>query len=376
MKTLIVGGGIAGVALACGLAGQGHDVTVIERELAIHGSGLGFWPYLASSLKQLGVYDEVHASGHLAERVLMCDRNGNVVTENVREDGTRLHTELVIARPTLIRLLREIATDRGAKYLQPVTYIRLENSPTGVRAQLSDGTNDTFDLVVAADGANSEIRTNFINSVSKPMPGAPGFFRALIPHDETLLPVAHVFEGSRKLVFIYPTGSGKAYAGLYVSDPEPHMDQEETTQRGLELLEEFNSPQVDHLRKIVSEDSSMFTYRRVTTHLVPAPWYRDRIVLIGDAAHTMPPNVSGGASMAIEDAAALSESVRRNPQIDEALADFMSARFDRVESVVRYAGEVLSLGPMLNSFAANSPVHDEMIESLLGQVPAGEPPRV
>jgi 2-polyprenyl-6-methoxyphenol hydroxylase-like FAD-dependent oxidoreductase len=65
---------------------------------------------------------------------------------------------------------------------------------------------------------------------------------------------------------------------------------------------------------------------------VEAPWYRGRVVLIGDAAHATSPHVGQGAAMAIEDALVLAEEVTGRP-LEEALERFMERRFERCKVV-------------------------------------------
>jgi len=68
--------------------------------------------------------------------------------------------------------------------------------------------------------------------------------------------------------------------------------------------------------------------------LVPKPWYRGRVLLIGDAAHATTPHLAQGAAMAIEDAVLLGELLERAAPVDALLAEFMSRRFDRAKFVV------------------------------------------
>ena len=63
------------------------------------------------------------------------------------------------------------------------------------------------------------------------------------------------------------------------------------------------------------------------------PWYRDRVVLIGDAAHATSPHVGQGAAMAIEDALVLAEEVTADQPVDQALAAYMARREPRARFV-------------------------------------------
>jgi 2-polyprenyl-6-methoxyphenol hydroxylase-like FAD-dependent oxidoreductase len=80
-------------------------------------------------------------------------------------------------------------------------------------------------------------------------------------------------------------------------------------------------------------DADKVVYRSVEVVLVPAPWYRGRVVLIGDAAHATSPHVGQGA-MAMEDAIVLAEEITANDLLGPALARFMERRFERVKTIV------------------------------------------
>lgn len=76
-------------------------------------------------------------------------------------------------------------------------------------------------------------------------------------------------------------------------------------------------------------------YTRFSTHVLPAPWHRGRVVLIGDAAHTCPPTIAQGAAQAFEDAAVLADVLVRRDTLDADLwAEFTDRRFVRAEAVV------------------------------------------
>jgi 2-polyprenyl-6-methoxyphenol hydroxylase-like FAD-dependent oxidoreductase len=68
--------------------------------------------------------------------------------------------------------------------------------------------------------------------------------------------------------------------------------------------------------------------------LLPNPWYRGRVVLIGDAAHATTPHLASGAGMAVEDGIVLAEEITRDGDIDAALPRFMQRRFERGKLVV------------------------------------------
>jgi 2-polyprenyl-6-methoxyphenol hydroxylase-like FAD-dependent oxidoreductase len=75
-------------------------------------------------------------------------------------------------------------------------------------------------------------------------------------------------------------------------------------------------------------------HRSLNALLVPAPWHRGRVVLIGDAAHATTPHIAYGAGMAIEDSVVLAEELSRSDSVPSAFEAFMARRFDRCKLVV------------------------------------------
>ena len=67
------------------------------------------------------------------------------------------------------------------------------------------------------------------------------------------------------------------------------------------------------------------------------PWYRGRVLLIGDAAHTATPQLAMGAGIAIEEAVVLGDVLGSDADVDGvdgALARFMRCRYERCRMVV------------------------------------------
>jgi 2-polyprenyl-6-methoxyphenol hydroxylase-like FAD-dependent oxidoreductase len=87
------------------------------------------------------------------------------------------------------------------------------------------------------------------------------------------------------------------------------------------------------------DDPSLVAYRPLEWMLVPSPWYRRRVVLIGHAAHATP-NVAQGAAMGIKDAIVLADEVSSSVRVEDSLARFMARRWDRVKLVVEVSCSV------------------------------------
>ena len=81
-------------------------------------------------------------------------------------------------------------------------------------------------------------------------------------------------------------------------------------------------------------------YKPLETILLPPPWHRGRVLLIGDAAHTTTPHHAQGAAMAVEDAVVLSELLAKDADLNGLLDQFMERRWDRCKLVVEASIQV------------------------------------
>jgi 2-polyprenyl-6-methoxyphenol hydroxylase-like FAD-dependent oxidoreductase len=109
-----------------------------------------------------------------------------------------------------------------------------------------------------------------------------------------------------------------------------------------EQLRDFSGSVMAHARAHI-DDPSKVDYRPMNSFLLPPPWYRGRVAVIGDAAHTTTPHLATGAGIAIEDAVVLAELLAAEGALAERLDRFMARRFDRCRLVVETA---LKLGEM------------------------------
>ena len=80
---------------------------------------------------------------------------------------------------------------------------------------------------------------------------------------------------------------------------------------------------------------SQIVFRPLEGLLVPQPWYRGRVVLIGDTVHATTPHMASGACIGIEDALVLAQEVGRHSTVDAALAAFQARRWERCRMVVQ-----------------------------------------
>jgi 2-polyprenyl-6-methoxyphenol hydroxylase-like FAD-dependent oxidoreductase len=99
------------------------------------------------------------------------------------------------------------------------------------------------------------------------------------------------------------------------------------------LLEQFSAPELAEIGRHINE-SSHVVYRPLEGLLVSQPWFKERVVLIGDTVHATTPHLASGACIGIEDAIVLAEEVSRDAPLTETLQAFQSRRWERCRMVV------------------------------------------
>jgi 2-polyprenyl-6-methoxyphenol hydroxylase-like FAD-dependent oxidoreductase len=106
-----------------------------------------------------------------------------------------------------------------------------------------------------------------------------------------------------------------------------------------ERLAPFGGP-VAEVRERDITPSSDVVLRPFETLLMPCPWYRGHVVLIGDAAHSMTAHIAQGAALAVEDAIVLAEEVAGEKPLEGALDSFMQRRYERCKALVVISSEI------------------------------------
>jgi 2-polyprenyl-6-methoxyphenol hydroxylase-like FAD-dependent oxidoreductase len=99
------------------------------------------------------------------------------------------------------------------------------------------------------------------------------------------------------------------------------------------LLEDFSAPLLTQIREQINEASSI-VFRPLEALLMPQPWFKGRVVLIGDAVHATTPHLASGACIGIEDGLVLAECVGRGGPVQDALQAFQARRWERCRMVV------------------------------------------
>ncbi|MGW3960951.1 FAD-dependent oxidoreductase [Amycolatopsis sp. NPDC005003] len=336
---LVVGSGLAGTATAIHLADHGVAVDLIEikPDIAAIGSGITLQGNALRELRKLGLWEAVRAHGYSFDSLGLRapDPAGTLLAEipDVRTGGPDLPATLGMPRPDLARLLHERAGSAGVKVRFGLTVTELAQDASGADVTFSDGSTGRYDLVVGADGIRSAVR-RLLGIDPGIRPTGMGIWRAFGPRPASVTRTDLFYGGPSYIAGYCPTSEDTLYA--YVVEharDRSGLSPAEQLATMRELASAYHGPW-DDVRATLT-DASRVNYTLFETHVLPAPWHRGRVVLIGDAAHSCPPTLAQGGAQALEDAAVLTELLLASETLDDRVwTEFTGRRCARAATVV------------------------------------------
>jgi len=195
----------------------------------------------------------------------------------------------------------------------------------------SDGRSGSYDLVVGADGVRSRVRSLAMPDAPQPRYTGQGVWRARVPR--TGDPMLAVFFGSRSKAGFITVSDETQYVFCVVNAPDPQRLSEERFPELLrEVLAEYGGI-IGEVREQIRDHGQIY-YSGLVSLILPTPWHRGRVLLIGDAAHTCTPHLAYGAGIAVEDGVVLGDVLVRYESLPVALEAFMHRRYERCRMVV------------------------------------------
>jgi 2-polyprenyl-6-methoxyphenol hydroxylase-like FAD-dependent oxidoreductase len=335
-RILVLGGGIGGMCAGIALRRRGYAVDVCEAqtELSAQGSGLTLMGPALRALHELGVWAAVRDAGNFATGSRILDFHGKLIVERSgqRLPGLDLPTAGGILRPVLHEILAARLREVGVAMRSGHSVSELQQSASDVGVSFADGSRARYSLVVAADGLMSSTRRTLWPEAQGPSFTGQGCWRLVAERPQTIdRPTFYV--GAPVTIGAVPCSPTHMYVWLLQHVPgNPWVDP--ATQHTLlhELMAPFGGD-IAHVRETIGPQSNV-NYRPLEAFLLPAPWHKGRVLLLGDAAHGTTPHLASGAGMAMEDALVLAESLSSHTTLDAALAAHTERRIPRCRLVV------------------------------------------
>ncbi len=344
LRVAVIGAGIGGLAAACALRQRGFEIAVYERapELGEVGAGLQLGPNAVKVLRALGVAD---ALKHLAfEPVNIVSLGWDDARLRFREPLKAVAAAKFGApywtahRADVHRLLCE--TLPAVRLAAHCT--RASSANGGAVAGFADGTEIEADVIIGADGINSAVRESLFG-LQPARYTQQMAWRCIVPIGCVPTRVGPGVEigrdeyvgwlGPDGHVICYPIRRGEIYNIFAGHVSEEWVDESWVVPSSVaELLAGYRGWN-EALLEMLGQVEQCFKWGIRDRDPLPH-WTRDRIALLGDAAHPMMPTLAQGAAMALEDAVALARHLdRHRADPERGLQAYEAERLPRARSV-------------------------------------------
>ncbi len=385
-QTLIVGGGIGGLTTALALSRAGRSVHVLERssEFGEIGAGLQLAPNATRILDRLGVLGELSRHAVFPDRLVWMDAlREEKITEidlGPKFQARYGHPYIVMHRSDLLSALLEACRNSSLITLETDRHVEtVEDHGDSARAICADGTVYDAEILIGADGLRSKVRS--LISTDEPVGDGYVAYRGTMPMSEMSkhagLDNVVMWVGPDMHFVQYPVRSGELYNQVAVFRSKRYT----TESDDWGTVEEFDAhfaqtcDYVQHCARLMWRDRRWPMYDREPI----LGWTKNRIVLLGDAAHPMYQYIAQGACQAIEDAASIADCLAGGAaDIPAALAryqNFRSHKAVRVQITARAMGRFFHMaGPAadVRNMMIGQRVADDYsyLDWLYGEMPA------
>lgn len=340
-RALIVGAGTAGMSAAITLRriGVAVDLVDINPQWGALGAGLTITGPTLRALHQLGVYEDVARKAYVGEGIQVCDTAGDPLRTlaTPMPEGSEVQSSGGIMRPVLHGILEKHTRAAGASIRIGLSIEALQQDGAGVDVTFSDGSQGRYDLVLGADGVFSRVRGLIFPDAPKPEYTGQSAWRLFLPRPRQVERRTYFLGGPVKVGFT-PVSETDMYLFLLERTPQVFIKPEHFHSELAKRLEGYGGI-LQQIRESLNPQSDI-NFRPLEAFILPSPWYRNRVLLIGDAAHPTTPQLASGAGMAIEDALVLAEELEQAQTVSQAFTHFMERREGRCRLVTESSMEL------------------------------------
>jgi 2-polyprenyl-6-methoxyphenol hydroxylase-like FAD-dependent oxidoreductase len=332
---LIVGAGIAGLALARQLRDNDQEFVLIEKAATwrCEGTGICLPANAVAGLEKLGLKEKLIDRSHQVHKIVFAKSNGKTLTQaSLSNPPLNQQAFVALPRAELMNILQADMED-CTRFSTEIEH--LEQSDEHVEVTFNHGEKGLFSLVVAADGIHSATR-NLVFDEKRLDNLEVTNWRFIIEQDtRNLQPTYYV--GKDEAFMRYPIGPNQVYCYAQKHDSTGRYKHYRDAFDLKPLFSNYCSEVTDSIA--IAKSITVSRLYSVRSREV----FKGRVLLIGDALHGCPPSLQQGVGMALEDVACLVKLLRKNHDITSALAQFKQQRLPRISWVIEESNRVIKL---------------------------------
>ncbi len=340
---VVIGAGIGGLTAGLELAHAGFRVIIVERSpvLSEAGAGIQISPNAGRVLSRIGLDRAIAARSSEPTAIEAWDGHGGkrlaVLPGQVFRELYRFPYRIIHRADLQAALLEGCAKRTDVTIMTGASVTEVSETVDNIAVTVTkDGDTARFEAIalVAADGVRSTTRRS-IAGASTPVPIGMTAWRTTIPaaHAQGIVDLDRVtvWLGRNGHVVHYPVSQGDALNIVAIVPEKWDADDWSAPGDPAVIAQRFGTWN-EKVRRVIGAASSWQKYAISTVDPAGA-WTQGRIALLGDAAHAMQPFLAQGAAMAMEDAAVLSQHLRRTGDVPRALRAYEEERRKRVGKV-------------------------------------------
>ncbi len=338
MNVVIIGAGMGGLTTGIALKKFGHQVRIFEQTEKILpvGAAISLWSNGVKCLNYLGLTEKIAKLGGQMDDLAYVDGlTGDVMTQFsllplIEEVGQRPYP---VARADLQNMLMD-EFGRDQIYLGK-KMVSLEDKADYVEVHFADGSSTQVDLLIGADGTHSLTRTYVLGQQVQRRYAGYVNWNGLVEISEDLAPAQQwtTYVGEGKRASLMPVADGKFYFFLDVPLPAGLDNNRDDYKK---LLKQYFVDWCQPVQQLIERLDPQKTNRVEIHDIEPfTQFYKGRVVILGDAAHSTTPDIGQGGCQAMEDAIYLARSLQINTLgLEDALRRYQNKRNERANELV------------------------------------------
>lgn len=338
MEITIIGAGMAGLTTGIALKKFGHQVTIYEQaeQILPVGAAISLWSNGVKCLNYLGLTEQVEKLGGKMDNLAYIDGlTGDVMTQFslyplIEEVGQRPYP---VSRAELQNMLMD-EFGREDIHLAKKMVSFVEEGER-VKIQFADGSEIESDLLVGADGTHSITRAYVLGEqVERRYAGYVNWNGLVdVSDDYAAADQWTTFVGEGKRVSLMPVANNRFY--FFFDVPLP-VGLENDRSQYKALFKQYFKGWCEPVQKLIDAVDVQKTNRVEIHDIEPfADFYKGRVVIVGDAAHSTTPDIGQGGCQAMEDAIYLARSLQINTLgLQDSLRRYQNKRNERANELV------------------------------------------